>query len=120
VLHRYLADAVLLAHVAFVAFAMFGALLARRWRWVPIVHVPALAWGSIVELTSGTCPLTPLEQTLRRAAGEAGYSGGFLEHYVLALLYPSALTPATQLVLGCSLLALNVVLYGWVLWPRHP
>lgn len=78
-LHRVLADAVLVLHLAFVVFVVAGGLLALRWRWAPFVHLPAAAWGVFVELSGRLCPLTPLENALRRAAGEAGYAGGFAD-----------------------------------------
>lgn len=112
---RLLADLVLVAHLAFVAFAILGGLLALRWRWIPWLHLPALAWGVLVELAGWLCPLTPLEVRLREAAGSAGYSGGFVEHYLLPLLYPTALTREGQVLLGVGLLAVNLAVYAVVL-----
>jgi hypothetical protein len=117
-LYRFLADAVLVLHLLFVAFVVAGGLLALRWRWMPWVHLPALAWGVIVELMGWICPLTPLENMLRAAGGEAGYAGGFIEHYLLPMLYPAALTRDTQWLLGGGLLAFNVVVY-LLLWLRR-
>jgi hypothetical protein len=114
-LNSLLADLVLLLHLLFIVFAMLGALLVLRWRWAALLHLPMLAWGVAIELTGGICPLTPLENTLRRAAGEGGYSGSFLEHYLLPIVYPAGLTSDVQLGLGVGLLLLNVVLYGFVL-----
>lgn len=113
-LWRVLADAVVVFHIAFVAFAVLGGLLAFRWRWMPWLHLPALAWGVTVEFTGWICPLTPLENVLRRAAGEAAYSGGFVEHYLLPILYPAALTRELQFVLGGGLLLFNLVVYFFV------
>ena len=112
------ADAVLLLHLAFILFAALGALLVvwrGRWVWL---HLPALAWGVWIELTHGICPLTPLENSLRRAAGEAGYAGGFIDHYLVPLIYPPGLTPAHQFWIAAALVASNAVLYGWALL-RH-
>lgn len=117
-LYRLLADAVLLLHLLFVAFAVAGGLLALRWRWMPLVHLPALTWGATVELMGWICPLTPLENMLRAAGGEAGYSGSFVEHYLMPMLYPAALTRDTQWLLGGGLLAFNAVVY-LVLWLRR-
>lgn len=117
-IYRVLADAVLVLHLLFVAFALAGGLLALRWRWMPWLHLPALAWGVVVELAGWICPLTPLENVLRAAGGEAGYTGGFIEHYLLPMLYPAALTRETQWLLGGSLLAFNVVVY-LLLWHRR-
>ena len=119
-LHRVLADAVLLLHLLFVVFVVAGGLLALRWRWLPLAHLPALAWAAWVEFSGRTCPLTPLENALRSAGGEAGYSGGFIEHYLLPLLYPAALTRELQWTLGIGLLALNLIVYAMVVFKRRP
>lgn len=107
-----LADAVLLLHAAFVGWVVTGALAVLRRPRLAWLHLPALAWGVWIEWSGGICPLTPLEQRLRRAAGEAGYDGGFVEHYVGAALYPDGLTRETQFALGAALLAINAVLYA--------
>lgn len=116
-LWRVLADAVVLLHLAFVAFAVLGGLLALRWRRLPWLHLPALAWGATVEFTGWICPLTPLENVLRRAAGDAAYAGGFVEHYLLPILYPAALTRELQWALGGGLLLFNGVVY-WFVWRK--
>jgi hypothetical protein len=115
----WLADAVLLVHLLFIVFAIGGGLLALRWRWMPWLHLPALAWGVTVEFTGRICPLTPLENTLRRAGGAAGYAESFIERYLLPLIYPGALTRELQLVLGGALLLINVVVYALVWRRRH-
>ena len=109
--YRLAADAVLLGHLAFVSFVVLGGLLALRWPRLAWVHVPAAVWGAVVEFTGWICPLTPLEVALRRAAGDAGYSGDFVEHYILATLYPDGLTRTTQLTLGLAVVVLNVAIY---------
>ncbi|MGH8290972.1 MAG: DUF2784 domain-containing protein [Steroidobacteraceae bacterium] len=117
---RILADLLVILHLAFTAFVIFGGFLAWKWRRVLFVHLPALAWGFWVETSGQICPLTPLENHLRHLAGEAGYQGGFLDHYVVALLYPPGLTRPDQWVLAALLLAINVVAYGRRLRPhRH-
>jgi hypothetical protein len=112
--YRALADGVLLIHLAFVLFVVAGGFLAL-WRpslrWV---HLPAAAWGAIIEFTGWICPLTPWEQTLRLKAGQVGYTGGFIERYLLPLLYPERLTPALQVWLGVAVLVLNVAIYAFV------
>jgi len=115
---RLAADAVLVLHLAFILFALFGALLAARWRWLPLLHLPAAAWGFFVELTGRACPLTDLETALRRQAGQAGMEGGFIEHYLQPLIYPEGLTSAIQFVLAGVVVAVNLALYGWLLWRR--
>ena len=109
---RLLADLTVLLHGAFIVFVVFGGWLAWRWRWVAWLHVPCAAWGTMVELAGWVCPLTPLENTFRARAGEAGYRGGFIEHYVVPAIYPAGLTRAQQIVLGAVVLAINVVAYG--------
>ncbi|MGQ2981533.1 MAG: DUF2784 domain-containing protein [Polaromonas sp.] len=114
----WLADAVLLAHLLFIVFAVGGGLLALRWSWMPWLHLPALAWGATVEFTGWICPLTPLENALRQAGGAAGYTESFVEYYLLPLIYPGALTRELQWALGGALLLINAVVYGLV-WHRR-
>ncbi|ATE59218.1 DUF2784 domain-containing protein [Thauera sinica] len=112
---RLAADAVLLLHLAFILFVLLGGLLALRWRRAPLVHLPAAAWGIYIELSGGICPLTPLENRLRAAAGQAGYEGGFVEHYLLALIYPAGLTHEIQFVLAAVVVGVNLAVYALVL-----
>lgn len=115
-LDRALADFVVACHLAFIVFAVCGGLLALRWRWVPLVHLPAVAWGVYIELSGRICPLTPLEDSLRREAGEAGYSSSFIDHYVIPVVYPDGLSAPSQMVLGALLVLANLVVYGVVAW----
>lgn len=108
----FLADLVLLAHATFVSFVVLGGLLVLRQPRVAWVHVPCALWGIWVVLSGWVCPLTPLENTLREAAGGAGYSGGFLSHYVSNLLYPPGLTRGDQVALGLAALLFNVAVYA--------
>ena len=110
---RLAADAVLLFHLAFIAFVVLGAALAARWRWLIYVHLPAAAWGFFVEVTGRICPLTYAENLLRIEAGESGYADSFIEHYLLAIIYPAGLTRESQLVLAALVIAINVAIYGW-------
>jgi len=110
-----LADSLVVVHFAFTAFVVFGGFLTWRWRWIAWVHLPALAWGCWVEVSHGICPLTPWENHLRRLGGQAGYSGGFLAHYLHGVLYPAGLTWQVQWVLAGLLLALNALAYGVLL-----
>lgn len=116
---RIAADAVLLLHAAFVAFVTLGAVLALRWRRVIWAHLPAMSWGVLAESTARICPLTYVENTLRIQAGDAGYGGSFIEHYLLRVLYPDGLTANTQILLALALIAINAVIYAWVFWPRR-
>ena len=109
---RLAADAVLVIHLAFIVFVLVGgALVLRRGIWAAL-HLPAVAWGAFAELSATICPLTPLENSLRRSAGVAGYDGGFIEHYLIPLIYPAGLTPRVQVMLGVIVLAINVPLYA--------
>jgi hypothetical protein len=107
-----LADSLVILHFAFTAFVIFGGFLTWRWPRVALVHVPALAWGCWVEVSHSICPLTPWENQLRHLGGEAGYSGGFLAHYLVRVLYPPALTWQIQWVLAGLLLLINALAYG--------
>jgi hypothetical protein len=110
-MYRWLADVVVVVHGAFVVFVIVGAFLALRWRWLVWLHVPAAIWGVLIEYAGWICPLTPLENALRARAGESGYTGDFIEHYVLRALYPQGLTRTTQLVLGSLALGVNIAAY---------
>jgi len=118
VIASLLADLVLAGHIAFVVFVVAGGLLVLRWPRAAWVHVPCALWGAWVEVAAWVCPLTPLEISFRRAAGEAGYAEGFLEHYFEPVLYPSGLTREVQVGLGFAVVALNVAVYAWA-WRRR-
>lgn len=115
--YRLLADLVLLIHAFFVAFVVLGGLAVLRWPRIAWVHLPVVAWGAGIEFMGGICPLTPLENHWRRLAGEQGYGGGFVEHYLLAALYPDGLTRGVQVALGLVVLAVNAAIYGYI-WRR--
>jgi hypothetical protein len=112
------ADAVLVLHGLFVLFVAFGGLLVAWRREMAAVHLPAALWGAGIEFTGGVCPLTPLENRLRALAGEDTYAGGYVEHYLLPLLYPDGLTRGVQLALGTAVILLNVGIYAWALRAR--
>ena len=117
-LARILADAIVVAHLAFIAFVLVGGawvLLRPRVAWV---HLPAVAWVAYAELSATICPLTPLENVLRRRAGDAGYDGGFVEHYVIPVIYPAGLTPDIQWTLGAVVIAVNLAVYA-IAWRRR-
>lgn len=116
---RIAADLVVLLHVAFVVFVVVGALLVVRYPAVAWAHVPAAVWGAYAELTATICPLTPLENALRTTAGQSGYSGGFVEHYLMPILYPAGLTPLDQRWIGALVITINVIAYAAVLVRRH-
>ena len=110
-----MADLIVLLHFAFVVFVVLGGLLALRWPRVVWLHVPAVIWGALVEFTGWICPLTPLENRLRAAAGESRYEGDFIAHYILPALYPNGLTRRDQLMLGGIALAINITIYAVVI-----
>jgi hypothetical protein len=116
--YAFLADLALVVHLSFVLFASLGGLLALRWRRAPWVHLPAAVWGVLIEVGGGVCPLTPLENRLREAAGAIGYEGGFVEHYLVALLYPAGLSRNLQFTLAGVLVAMNLAVYAAV-WRRR-
>ena len=112
-----LADAVLLLHGLFIVWVVAGALVVAWRGWLALLHLPAAAWAVWISWTGGVCPLTPLEQSLRRAAGQRGYEGGFIEHYLAAAIYPEGLTVNHQIAIGVAVIAINLALYAWV-WRR--
>ena len=107
-----LADGVLVLHGLFTVWAALGALAVWRWPRLAVLHLPALAWAVWIEASGGVCPLTPLENSLRRAAGQAGYSGGFIDHYLGGIIYPAGLTRQAQWLVAGALLLFNLVGYG--------
>ncbi|MGO4395308.1 DUF2784 domain-containing protein [Variovorax sp. M-6] len=115
---RLLADAVLLLHGLFILFAVLGGLLVWRWPRLAWLHLPAVAWAACVAVTGWDCPLTPLEIALRRSAGEAGYSGGFIDHYLLGTIYPEGLTRPVQVASGVGVALLNAVVYALLIARR--
>lgn len=121
-IYSLLADLVLVIHMAFVMFVVFGGLLAYRWPRLIRLHLPAVAWGVAIEFFGFICPLTPLEVSLRKRGGEAGYEGGFIDHYITATLYPSGLTRTHQFALGAFVFVLNAAIYfyGYKRRRRNP
>lgn len=116
--YALLADAVLVAHLAFVLFVVFGGLLVLRWPRLAWVHGPAAVWGVAIEYAGWICPLTPLENDLRARAGEYGYEGDFVARYLLPVIYPEGLTREAQFVLGSAALLFNIAIYMLV-WRQH-
>ncbi len=112
---RLLADLLVVVHLLFIGFAVFGGAFALRWPKAAWLHLPALAWAAWIELTGGICPLTPLENRLRAQAGEAGYAGSFVDHYLVPIVYPAGLTREWQWALVALLVAINAEIYGAVL-----
>jgi Protein of Unknown function (DUF2784) len=118
-LYKLAAEAVLLIHLAFILFVLLGAAIAARWRWIIVFHLPAATWGFFIEITGRICPLTYLENYLRTKAGLSGYTESFVEHYVLAIIYPVGLTREIQFVLSGVVLAVNIALYSWLYFRKR-
>jgi hypothetical protein len=114
-MYPLLADLVLIVHLTFVAFVLCGGLLVLKWRRVTWLHLPAVAWGAVVEFTGWICPLTPLENWLRTQGGETSYHSDFIAQYLIPVLYPGDLTRNLQLLLGTVVVVLNAAFYWW-LW----
>lgn len=110
-LYRIAADALVLLHLLFILLVLFGGLLVLKWRRLIGWHVPMVVWGALAEFFQLPCPLTGWENAMRHAAGQSGYAGGFIEHYLYPLVYPSGLTPRLQLWLGALVLLVNVSVY---------
>ena len=118
-IYKLLADLVFIAHFAFVLFVVFGGIAVWRKPKLAWLHLPAVAWGALIEFAGWICPLTPWEQSLRRLAGEKGYSGGFVEYYLLPILYPEGLTRDVQIVLGVLVLVINAIAYALIVQRHH-
>jgi hypothetical protein len=119
VIYRFLADFVVLCHLTFILFAIFGGFLVLRWRKVVWFHIPAALWAALIEFTGWFCPLTPLENLLRMKGGGAAYSDGFIEHYLLPVIYPVDLTREIQIFLGALVIATNLLIYWYIFMYRR-
>jgi len=118
-LYRMAADAVLAVHFAFIAYVVLGGLLVAAWPRTALVHLPAAAWGALIELSGRPCPLTSWENALRIRAGESGYGESFIEHYLLPVVYPGGLTRTHQLWLAGLVVAVNAAVYAWAIRRRR-
>ena len=118
--YRIAADIIFVIHLAFILLVVFGGFLVLRWKRLALFHVPAFIWGILISFFGWVCPLTPLENWLRQRGGQVGYGGSFIEHYLLPIIYPSALTRNLQILLGLLVLIINVGIYSWILKNRKP
>ena len=118
-LSKLLADLTLILHLVFILFALFGGLLVLCRRWMLWIHLPVLLWASLVNLAGWTCPLTPIENALRSLAGQAGYSGGFVEHYIMPLVYPAIMSRDIEIISGFLVLVWNGLVYAFVIFRRR-
>ena len=116
--YRILADTVLIVHFIFILFVLFGGLLVIYKRWLLWLHVPAMAWGALISFAGWVCPLTPLENFLRHVAGQEGYSGGFVSHYLLPVVYPEGYSRDFAIFAGTVVIVINILIYGYILY-RH-
>ena len=113
-IYTAIADLLVGIHFTFILFTVLGGLLALKRTWVALLHLPCVLWGLLIEWRGWICPLTPLEIHFRELAGDAGYAGGFIEHYLLPLIYPDGLTPGLQIALALGLLCMNLIIYGYL------
>ena len=112
--YRGLANLVVMAHLAFVLFSVLGGFLVLKWKRGAWIHAPAVLWAAIIEFAGWVCPLTPLENWLREKGGSTGYGSGFIERYILPMLYPLSFTRSLQIALGLFVVAVNLMIYGWI------
>ena len=117
-MNQVFADLVVLIHLAFILFVVFGGLIVLQWPRIAWLHLPCAAWGALIEFAGWICPLTPLEQKLRIAAGENGYTGSFIDHYIVPIVYPADLTRSDQIWLGLVVIAINALAYSLLFWRR--
>jgi hypothetical protein len=115
-LYRILADLLVIVHLAFILFVVCGGLLVLWRKWMVLIHLPTVAWGAMIEFLNWACPLTVWEQHLQKAGGEAGYSGNFIDHYLLPIIYPAGLNETMQFMLGIIVISINVLIYGFVFY----
>lgn len=115
-LYRLAADLLVLLHLLFIVFVIAGGFAVLKWQWMAFVHLPAAAWGALIEFRGWICPLTPMENRLRQLAGEQGYAEGFIAHYILPVVYPAGLTRDIQTTLGTIVVVINILVYGVLLY----
>ncbi len=118
-MHLLFAELIVILHLLFIVFAMFGGLLVIKWPRLVWLHIPIVGWGALTEFLGLICPLTPLEIWLRQQAGVDSYQGGFISHYLVPLIYPPGLTPGMQWLLGGGLVIFNILIYTWVYRRGH-
>ncbi|HET7436296.1 MAG TPA: DUF2784 domain-containing protein [Thermoanaerobaculia bacterium] len=109
--YHVLANATALVHLGFILFVLFGGFVVLKWPRAMWLHIPAAIWGVMIEFAGWYCPLTRWENHFLRSAGKAGYSEGFISHYIFSLIYPSGLTRGIEIALGAIVLLLNAGIY---------
>lgn len=105
-------ELVVLVHFAFIAWVVSGGFLAIRWWWLALLHVPALVWAALLEWNGWVCPLTPLEKALRSQRDIPVYDTGFIENYIIPVIYPEGLTREIQMTMAVGLILINIIAYG--------
>ena len=115
-IYLILAELVVVLHLLFIVFNVLGGFLAIWKKWMPYIHIPAAIWGSLIIIMGWKCPLTPLEKMLRIAGGEEGYSGGFISHYIIPIIYPPGLTREMQITLGLIAIVTNILIYIYTIY----
>ena len=118
-LAHLLANTLLLVHLLFIVFALFGGFFLFRYRWIAWLHIPAFIWAAMISFAGWICPLTPWEVSLRKAAGEVGYTGGFIEQYITPVIYPEGYTREFAIAAGITVLVINLLIYGIVIYRRR-
>lgn len=118
-IYKFLADALVVFHMGFVTFVLVGGAVVLYWRRAMFLHLPAVAWGIYIEISHNICPLTPLENHLRRLGNAATYRGGFVDHYIMPVLYPNGLTHGMQVAIAVIIVVLNAAIYGWIVAGRR-
>lgn len=117
---KLIADILVIIHFTFIVFVVLGGFLVLKNSWVSILHIPSVLWAALLEIKGWLCPLTPLEHYFRQLSGSNDYTGGFIDHYLVALIYPDGLTREMQITLGFVVLGINLVIYSLVLVKRRP
>jgi len=115
-IYHVTANLLVMIHLVFIVFVIAGGFIVLIWPWVILLHIPAVIWGGIVELKGWICVLTPWENNLRRLAGQEGYPGGFIEHYIVSLIYPAELTRDAQIVMGVIVIIINLCVYSFIVY----
>lgn len=117
-LYKILADLVVLLHLSFILFVLFGALLVFKYPRMVWIHLPVAIYGTLITFYRWLCPLTPLENHLRSLAGEQGYEGGFIAHYILPVIYPSGVTEGLTITMGLFVIVWNGIFYGLIIYRK--
>lgn len=115
-IYSILADIVIFVHFLFIIFVVLGGLLVVKWSWIKFIHIPAAIWGALIEIQSWVCPLTPLEVRFKMKAGESIYEGGFIEHYIMPIIYPPGINRKMQIILATVVIVINLGIYSWILY----